>query len=237
MNKIDVKEVIEKYNSINIIWSKEDKWHYWTHRMIRQFITNVFRKIALKSDTKILNAGSAGYSYELPEKNILHIDIASEKIKHLQNSIVGSIEKLPFFGEQFDYIICVGSVLNYCDPIKVMQEFNGVLKKGGNIILEYENSNTLELFGTANFNKKAVLTDTFYYGDETIWFFSDLFINEILANYGMRITKRKRCHILSPLIYRFTKRERLSAVFGYFDFLLRWLPVSSNTIVLIEKKL
>ncbi len=237
--RIEQKEIVEKYNNLDSIWDLNDKWHSYTFKMISKFIIQNLKHYSHIDNIKILNAGSAGYSYELPEKNITHIDIAEKKIKDLENSIQANIEDIPLSNDTFEAIICVGSVINYCDPISAIQEFSRVLKKNGKLILEFENSNTLELIGTNKYNKKAILIDTFYLGKETIWYFSESFIEEILTENGFLITKKNRWHILSPLIYRYTKKGNFSAFFCKLDSMLKLFPffkkVSSNTIIFAEK--
>lgn len=236
---IEANNIIKKYNNLETIWNVNDRWHNYTFKMISKFIKSTIGKCINLKNIKILNAGSAGYSYDLPENNIIHIDIADKKINHLENSILASIENIPFPNETFDAIICVGSVINYCDPIVVVQEFSRVLKKKGKLILEFENSNTLELFGSNKFNRKAVLVETFYAGKETIWYFSEKFIEEIFFENGFVITLKNRWHIVSPLIYRLTKNGNFSTFFSKLDSILKFIPffknVSSNTIILAEK--
>lgn len=237
--RIDQDKTKNKYNELEEIWNSKDKWHLHTHNMISVFIESTIQKYPLIKESKILNAGSAGNSYSLDERNILHIDIADKKLKHLENSLIASIESIPLPSEAFDTIICVGSVINYCDPIVAIQELSRVLKKGGKMILEFENSNTLELWGTKRFNQKAILVNTFYEGEEIIWFFSEKFIEEILSINNLKVLSSDHCHIISPLIYRMTKNIHVSARFCKLDKIFKHLPlfktVASNTIILAEK--
>lgn len=240
MEEIDLREVAQKYNSIPEIWDAKDKWHSKTRNAIKDFVWYSFGKIHNVQNLKILNAGSAGYSYELPEKHIVHIDVAKNKMSHLSNAIVANIQNMPIRNNQFGLIICVGSVLNYCDPLKTIEEFSRVLDKYGYIILEFENSRTLELLGTSDFNKKVALRDTFYFKKkERLWYFSEQFIQEVFDLNQIEIIRVDRCHIISPLIYRFTKNEDFSALFGSLDSFFKYIPVinklSSNTIFLARK--
>ncbi len=94
--------------------------------------------------------------------------------------MIGSIEKIPLADNVFDFIICVGSVLNYCDPMKVMEEFRRVLKNTGYLILEFESSRTFELILKHDYNKSAVFVETFYKGGtEKIWYFSEDYIKQL----------------------------------------------------------
>ena len=241
MNEINQEEVAKKYNSLKIIWNENDKWHLWTNKMIDNFIQKFRKNVSNLSDKKILNAGSAGYSYGLDEKNILHVDIAKDRISHLSNSLVADIQNIPLAAEQFDIVICVGSVINYCDPILVIKEFERLVKANGKIILEFENSHTFELVGKKSFNKKATFVKSFYNGSpESIWFFSEEYIISLAKLSGFSISSIDRCHIISPLVYRLFKNERISAVFGRLDFIFLAIPFlntfSSNVIMLLEKK-
>ncbi|UAY53231.1 class I SAM-dependent methyltransferase [Ferruginibacter albus] len=240
MDSINQDEVAKKYNSIDLIWDENDKWHWYTHEVISKFITINIQNLNAEN-LNILNAGSAGNNYNIPDDHMFHIDIAEDKIFNIKNAIIASIENIPLGNEFFDMIICVGSVLNYCDPIKAIQEFGRVIKYDGRLIIEFENSYTLELIGKKGFNKKAVLTDTFYnHKPEKLWFFSENFIREILEENGFAILSFKRFHMLSPLIYRITKNEKFSSWFSIFDSFISYLPsvkkFSSNVILLVQKR-
>lgn len=243
MDTLDNERILKKYSSLEIIWDKSDKWHYWTFKQISRFISEIKGKYLPGGsipDYKILNAGSGGNGYGFSNDNVYHVDIVEDKVKNYKYHAVCSIENLPFEDEQFDLIICVGSVINYCDPYNSIKEFKRVLKKGGCLILEYENSNSLELVGKKEFNKKAVIVDTFYYGSERLWYYSSSFINEILRLENFELLKKRPIHILSPLVYRITKNENLASYFGYLDSLLMRVPIikniSSNTILFAKKQ-
>jgi len=241
MDEINLEDVAKKYNALDKIWDDNDKWHIWTKTRIERFVKKSLGRIGNFQKFHILNAGSAGYSYNIPEENIIHVDIAKDKISHLSNSIVADIQKLPFQEPRFDMILCVGSVLNYCDPVQVMQEFQRVLKKGGYLILEFENSFTLELVGTANFDKRVVLVKSFHNGrPEKIWYFSESYVKELAMMAGCRTILLERIHILSPLIYRITRNEGTSAKFARLDRFFSKVPLirrfSSNSIFLFLKE-
>ena len=238
---IDLDSVAQKYNETNVIWNEADMWHMRSKNSIEQFIYSSLAFALNSQDLEILNAGSAGYSYGLNEDQIIHIDIAHERITHLQNSIVADIHKIPLEDERFDMVICVGSVINYCDPIVAIKELSRVLTKNGYLILEFENSHTFELVGRSEFNKKAILVNTFYNGrSEKIWYFSESYIREICSLCGLEVISLKRWHILSSLVYRITKSENYAAKFSSIDSLLSKIPIlkkfSSNTIFLLKKK-
>ncbi|MES2003135.1 MAG: class I SAM-dependent methyltransferase [Bacteroidota bacterium] len=237
--QINLDKVVHKYNELEKIWSPEDKWHSKTTKTIGNFIDQYVNPLeTAKGD--ILNAGSAGNAYGLAEDKMIHLDIADEKISHLPNGCKGSISNIPFGDNRFDLIVCVGSVINYNDPVKVFEEFDRVLRRNGHLVLEFENSNTLELIFTKRYNKKAVLVDSFYYGVERIWYYSDEFIKELFEIHQMKIVRTYKFHFLSPFIYRFVKDENKAGPFIRFDGFFRHIPIlkniASNTIMLIQKQ-
>jgi ubiquinone/menaquinone biosynthesis C-methylase UbiE len=239
LTNIDPRSIANKYNSIPIIWDPNDKWHIITHNVIKEFISE-FGETKSNTCPWILNAGSAGYAYGINSDRMFHIDLAKNKLSNDSHSVLGNIEWLPFRQNSFDLIICVGSVLDYCDPIIVMREFNRVLKNSGLIILEFESSCTFELLGKSNFNKGLTLVETFYNGSkEKIWYFSEIYIKNLLTLYNFRIIRKKQFHILSPLIYRIYPNETFASKFAAFDKMLRHFPIinkfCSNIIFLIQK--
>ncbi|QHI37177.1 hypothetical protein IMCC3317_25550 [Kordia antarctica] len=230
---IDPNRISDFYNNITEIWSKEDQWHYKTYLEIKDFINN---NKCFNNDSKILNAGSGGTNYDIDDTIMTHLDIASELINNKKNKIVGSIESIPTEDNSFTNIICVGSVINYCDPVKVLKEFSRVLSDKGNMILEYESSKTLELIFKKDLNKKVVLRETFYDGQKIIlWYFSEAYISKLLEINGFEILTIKRFHIISALVYRITKSINFSSKFLRLDSFFRNIPIinkySSNTIL------
>lgn len=239
MQKIDLDEVAKKYNSRQTIWHDTDKWHIYNYNQIQNFIEQV-EYDHLASEKKILNAGSAGQNYGLPEDKMYHIDLVGTNIAEKKYWAVGNIEKLPYDEMFFDLAICVGEVINYTDAAKAISEFSRVLKNGGEIILEYESSNTLELLLKPEFNASSVIVDTFFQGQsEKIWYFSDKYVERLLTEYGFEIINVHRFHILSILVYRLTQSSNFSVKFACLDKFSRYLPgvrnCASNVILRAKK--
>ncbi len=240
MENIDTKKVANKYDQIDIIWDKDDSWHWHTYTQIRAFIHEMFQVIPHDETKLILNAGSAGHNWDLSHKNIFHIDLSRMKLQNIQYSSVANLENCPYKAHSFDIIICVGSVINYCDPYKVMDELARIIKKGGYLYLEYESSLTLELIGNQDFNAESVFMETFYRGEkESIWYYSNFLIRQLSKLYGFKVCKKRKIHIFSPLVYRLTKNENLSSKFGALDTFLRFIPImnifASNVMCLMKK--
>lgn len=238
-NKIDLNLVKSMYNEMPEIWPSNDKWYQYTYFRISNFLIYICSKYKFNNNTKILNAGSGGNTYNLPGIHY-HIDIADQKIKDLPNSFIGSIEKMEFEDNKFDVCICVGSVINYCDALTAITEMTRVLKKGGLFILDFDQSCSFEFLGTSHFKKAADIIETFNSGyvDKT-WIYSPKYIFNIVKQRKMQINYIQRYHILSPLFYRITHNDDKAAKYAKLDVYVSHIPILRNlscNIILCSQK-
>ena len=226
----------EIYSSMDKVWPDNNNWYTYLHNSIIQYIQNNLESVLSEKDI-YLNAGSGGSTYNLAG-TCYHVDIAANLIRNLPHSFTASIEDLPFKNETFDAIICVGSVINYCSALESISEFSRTIKKGGVLILEYERSQSAELWFSRNFGNSATLQHYNYLGNvHTLWLYSESYISDILKQYHFKIIDKKRIHSLSAVINKITKNEKFAGKFGRFDF---WFsPVSyitaHNIIVMCQK--
>lgn len=185
------------YNDAEQIWPQDDPWHLYVKKIITKYVLKWCKSF---SDNYILNAGSGGTDYDI-KGEICHLDIADKKISDKKNYVVGTIEDIPLEDNSFDYIICVGSVINYINNIgKVISEFNRVLKKKGRLILEYERSNTAELLFNKQHGAQCYFQKYKYNGQSHgLWLYSDKLINKIMDVNGFIRDKQFRFHALSAL--------------------------------------
>jgi SAM-dependent methyltransferase len=244
IRKLNREEIRAKYNSIDEIWDKSDHWNAHSRRNIELYVEKLQTIIEKKSGNQllsILNAGSGGDDYGLSRYGShVHVDVAENLLKNCDNFVVASIEDLPFEDNSFDVCLCVGSVINYCDAIKSLSELARTLKVGGQLLLEFESSKSHEFIFSCNFDKPATIVKTFYNGTlEHIWVYSPSFILKNLELNRLTVIEDRRFHLLSPLLYKITKSETLSARFACVDPYLRQVPylqnVSANVILLCEK--
>lgn len=238
--ELNKEEIKEKYNDIKDIWSEKDHWHSYTNFNINSYINKVFKKYSFLPTILILNAGSGGSTYGIASDNIIHLDIAKNKIQQFPNFIVSSIEKIPIEDNFFDMCICVGSVINYCNVINAINEIIRVIKPGGYLILEFEKTKSLELIFTSDYNRCAKIVNTFYNGGkERIWMYSEGFVFDLIRMNNCRISNIYRFHIFSPLIYKLCKSENFASRFVCLDKVLRKVPLlnkfSSNIILTSQK--
>lgn len=235
-----INEISKKYNDIQEIWSKNDIWHYITRNKIDLLIEKYKYIIRYNFCWSIVNIGSGGNPYSFPENNMLHIDIAADKIKSKKYFLCARIEELSkcVGNSSYDICLCVGSVLNYSNDVFLsIQNIASVLKNNSYLILEFESSCSFEYLFTKNYNKKAVIVKTFYNNkEEKLWVYSEKYIIDILNKFGFNILKINRFHIISSLLYRITKNSYISSKFSIFDFVFSFIPFfskrSSNIMVL-----
>jgi len=235
LNTDDVKT---EFNEMDQIWESSDLWHNHTHKMIGRYLSR-YTKQYFEPSFYILNAGSGGNSYGIIMKQ-KHVDIAENKIRGISDSLVADICSLPFDDCSFDAVICVGSVLNYCDAIVAIQELCRVTKDNGYIILEYENSRSFEFFRTSVFNCSVSIATTFYqHHPEKIWVYSRQYINNILNANNMAILKESCFHVGTPFAYKLLKNPDASSYFSKADILFGRIPFvkwfCSNIILICQK--
>lgn len=224
------------YTSVDSVWPQNNRWYNYTHKCIIQFVLSSLKN-RLKQTSLYLNAGSGGSTYNLPG-NCFHVDIAENLIQMFPNHFIASIESLPFSNNVFDATICVGSVINYCDVVKSITELTRTLKPGGYLVLEFERSNTGELWGTKEYGKSSTIQKYEYLGHtHTLFLYSEHIIKQLLQKNGLHIIRYHRFHCLSALVNRITKHEEASGRFSCFDPL--FLPISyftAHNIILLCKK-
>lgn len=231
MSNLDQKKIKDFYNNVEDVWWLGDPWHNHS----KQVIANYIAKQRFFRDSSVLNAGSAGNTYDIDCRVMHHVDIADEKIKHLDNAIVSSIEKMPYEDNFFDNILCVGSVLNYCDAIAAISELARVLKPKGNLILEFESSWGFEYLGKKQYKDNASIITTEYIEKEHIqWLYAPNYIYRIIQSCGFTIVETKSFHIIDGLLSKFMK-DRYAVKITKLDYILGKCPLfkkHGNNIIL-----
>lgn len=210
---LDQKEVARFYNNILSVWPEGNAWYQYTRSRISKFIcSHPFDK-----NSYILNAGAGDMKYDI--RGVVHnVDIAEDKIKNSPLFTVASIENLPFDDNTFNGIICVGSVINYCDAIAAISELTRVLCSSGRFILEFESSSSYEYNGFPEYGADAEVVETSYLGQpHKLWVFSPRYIKSILKQCKLRILDEEYFHIISALAIRLGKTEQEAARYVNID--------------------
>lgn len=236
MNKLDIDAVRNFYNNTPAIWAPNDQWHQWSYKQIEKYLS----QITFTPQEHILNAGSGGNSYGLI-CDMIHVDIAEKKLKGIPNAIVSSIESMPFHTSEFDHIVCVGSVINYCDASAAISEFSRVIKQGGKLILEFENSGGYEYCGTSTYRNSANLVTVKFQGeDHNQWLYSLPYIKSLLLANSFAVDDIFAYHICSSLALYLSGDETKAVKYAQFDAVARMLPmmvVHANNFILNCRKL
>lgn len=210
------KRTQKLYNRIENIWPNNNKWYDYTQNQINRFI--IENKHKLNHNSMILNAGSGGSEYKIPGI-FFHVDLVEKSILKYPHHFVSSIEKMPFKESTFDFAICVGSVINYCNALTALDEIYRVCKANSYFILEYERSSTGELLWNKERRKSVTLQIYNYNGQSNhkLWLYSDNYINNILCEVGFKILNERYFHSLSSIYNKFVKDENISGKIGPFD--------------------
>lgn len=233
---VDLNEVKKFYNEVSEIWAPTDTWHQWSRGQIQKYLNIV----PFPCQGSVLNAGSGGNDYGITCKEMIHVDIAEKKLEGIEKAVVSSIDSMPFPDSRFDSIVCVGSVINYCDACAVIAEFSRVSKPGAILILEFENSGGYEYRKKECYNESAaVVTVQFQGSAHTQWLYSVPYIKFLLKAHYFSIQDVYPYHICSSLALSLNGQEDKSTRFAQFDTLIRKIPLfaahANNCIIRCKK--
>ncbi|WJM10687.1 MULTISPECIES: methyltransferase domain-containing protein [Paenibacillus] len=239
MQEIKDEEIKSFYDSHEDIWPEGDNWHQYTKNQLIKYVNKYMNKIRANTSFKVLNAGSGGSTYDL-DQEMYHLDLTDKHISKFINHAVGSVENIPYEENMFDVVICVGSVLNYCNASTCVREFSKVVSTKGYLILEFESSWSMEFYKTPIHKKNVGMAITKYFDSEhKLWVYSNQYIQTLLKEHNFKIINSRRFHILSSFAYRLFKNENKAAPYAKLDPLFRFIPFfsrkSHNVILLCQK--
>lgn len=234
---IDLRSVREKYNNLGKVWNDDDPWHLQISKMYYREVGKFVDSIG-GGGKYIANIGCGDVKYECAS-SIINVDIAEKNLTAHRNPVCASAEYLPFDDSSFDGVICVGSVINYCNAIDVCSEVHRILRKNGRAIIEFESSESFEYFGRDQYGKSASMVDTKYANmPERIWLYKPSYMRSIVNGLGMQICSTKYGHIASPFVFRATNSEQISSMFAVFDGALSCTPLrkfASHVLIICHK--
>lgn len=238
MNAVNLNNVRRRYNSISNIWPVSDVWHYETRKGLDKALKHFNKKCLLPTRGKMLDVGSGGENYFPDWECRYQIDIAENLLKGHSNAICASIENIPFNDSEFDFVICVGSVLNYNNLLDSVLEISRVTRKGGILVFDIETTNSAEYLFTGIYKKDIAFVKSEYQGDEEgIWVYSLNNVFETLDAAGLKALDSVSIHILSVLTYRFIgnasyKLRRLDSIMNFIPFIRNF---GTNFVICCQK--
>lgn len=234
MNHLNYQMIRDFYNKHTNCWSSE-LFSQMTTEFIDKYVNKVLGKFDV--DAVVLNAGSGGKIYKTKAKQI-HIDIAENTLHNIDNSFVGNIIDMPFGDDIFDCVVCVGTVINYCEIEKAIKEINRVSKEHALLILEYERSGSGLVAKKMRNEDSTVFHHTYFNEPHINLLYSDSYVNEILSRNGYYIKNLKRFNTTIPWLEMFTT-EKIAHKMSTFEPIFRSIPVinkySHNGIICCEK--
>ena len=224
------------YNAVKETWPADDPWHTYTHNYITQRVQSYLNKI--HSEALVLNAGAGDTRY-CTSATVYDVDIAENKLQNSLHPFVSNIESLPFVDSSFDCVVCVGSVLNYCDFYAALSQLIRVLKPGGTLCIEYERSQSAEFLLTKNYNINVFSKIYSYNGQQhRLWLYSDSYVLQYLKSQHIDVVSRHYFHGVSSLVARFTKDEPRASKLAKYDHYFPWLlKFTAHNCLLWGKKL
>jgi SAM-dependent methyltransferase len=206
-------------------------------------ITGAIRRLIQTKNCEgknVLNLGSGGNDYGMPVRNHFHLDIAEARLPRHGCAVVASAELIPFKPTFFDLVVCVGSVLNYCDVVGTCREIARVLKPGGELLLEFESSQSGEFLWRHEFGRAAVVANLMYQDQpESIWLYSPAYVTNVLDSVGLPVYREEGFHTITSLAYRAKADEHFAARFGSIEqlpFISRLLRRFAANRILISRK-
>lgn len=206
----------EIYSKLDAVWPERSTWYDYTHKRIIRFIMKHLTKHL--TDTSVyVNVGSGGSSYDIAGI-CYHVDIVENLIRHFPYHTVASVENMPYPDSMFDAAICVGSVINYCDTVQCISELLRVIKPGGLLVLEFERSNTGELWFNSDYGETCTRQEYTYLGHQhTLWLYSEKTIKNVLRAEGCKILSLERFHRFSALANRILNDEEKAGKLSWLD--------------------
>ncbi len=221
-------------------WQKSDDWHRFTALQIKTQITQAWTTFDTEPPSAVLNVGAGNNDLDLCPPSTINVDILESRVAMLPNPLVASVEDLPVADDSIDTVICVSSVIDYCDAARAVSELARVLRPGGKLLLEFESSRSAELIGQRAFGQAASVAESFYAGDpETVWVYSPEYISNLLTSAGLAIEKCIPIHIASPWVLLLTRRLGPAVFAAKLDVFFRELPLlsrwASNRLLFCKK--
>jgi SAM-dependent methyltransferase len=216
------QELAARYNVEKF---SEDDWHSYSGERTAKLISQNIRPIP-DLPPLLLNAGAGVYELGIPGWQEIAVDLFEAPIRSRQNAVKGNIEDLQFPAEMFGAVVCVGEVLGYCDPQKVISEFGRVTVSSGILICDFSSTRSFRRWFRKGYGRAAdFVTDQYNGSPEPIWIYHPSYIFSLLAAAGFRVKHTYGIHIWSALARRIGASSRSAT---QIQRRLKWLPIPSG---------
>ena len=216
-----------------------DVWHAHRKKSFTKQRAVGYYGFGRRRGARLLNAGSGGSEYGITEP-MIHLDLIKSRIAHCEHHLVGDVSQIPAEDDSFDVVLCVGSVLNYADPLSAVRELSRILRTGGLLILEYERSASADIFRENAFRRSCCRVKTFYGEIPTsLWVYGDGFVDGLLSAFGFGQIAEKRFQALSSVVYAITGSVAVASKCTFADRIIAqtwpFKNVAANRMLAVEK--
>jgi SAM-dependent methyltransferase len=199
------------------IVESDDPWHRYARKVVDSTTKNWFDRFGHERGPRLLNAGSGGRTHGISTP-MTHLDLFDSKLVTTQQRLIANVGDIPADNNSFDIVICVGSVINYADPVRAIREFSRVIRPDGLLILEYERSASFEHLWNNRGSRSCLRVKTFYGSLATyLWVYADGFIDGLLSASGFKPITEFRFHALSSVVLAATNSPRIASLFTWGD--------------------
>lgn len=181
----------------------EDEWHKSSDVMTKHLVSDVILNEGMSSRDIVLNVGSGVHSFDVGSSEQVHMDIFSSPIMGKSLAVCGNAQQMPFRDSSFAATICVGEVLAYCDPVRLIGEMSRVTRKNGVAILDFGSSDSIRHAFRKMRGSYADIVSVPYAGrQERTWVYSINYIRGILHSFSFTISSEFGWHSWSSLLQR-----------------------------------
>lgn len=234
MLHIDDNEVRKFYNEHMDCWS-DDLFSKMTTAFIDRFVNSIVRD--LSDEDVLLNAGSGGKTY-YTNASIFHVDIAENTLTNCKNAYACNVIDMPFSNETFDCVVCVGTVINYCNLEDALAEISRVSKHESILILEYERSGTAFLNKEKRNIDKVVFNHEYFDIPHKNLLYSDELVHRILKQNGYEVLIMEYFNTAIPWLEQYFS-DNIAHKLVFLEKLMRKISVfskySHNSILVCKK--
>lgn len=195
-----------------------DHWHEATAKLVRRRLLEAWNQWPYLDGKPVLNAGAGSMPLPMAADHVVSLDLSDVSLQGQPHPVVASVEDLPIRSAAIAAVVCVGSVINYCDAAAAISEFGRVLRKGGRLFIEFESSASAELMSDPGFGASAAVFESFYGTRiEVIWGYNLNYIRNLLESASFSIDRVVPIQVVSPWILLLTKSPRVAASFANLD--------------------
>lgn len=217
-----MKETVDFYRSEKVVGTfEEDRYSTPRGKLRYQLQNQMFLELITGTDNPVLEiAGGTGrFSRQFTgmKKELVVFDASiamltknrggiSESASH-PSYVQGLAQTLPFASNTFGLVFCVDMFSHIQDPEPILSEMSRVLKKGGNLVINFTNKSSLMGLAASTFSNPLRIflgkMDVF-----STYHWSGRFL-KLIRDKGIIFNRTTGLFFIDPRVYRFPFGPRL----------------------------